>query len=225
MSSIAPYDYVEWYYENDFRLRSNFPDVTAFVDSFVACVEGDRVLNAGCGPQFLDLLSRFGRAPSEYVGIDIGRETIRFVEESQDERVQVYREIARKMKVQIEAVCDDIFTWPGLKANRFDCIIAIGFIGTFHGERLNALLAHLHRSLRKDGRLIKLTWHGPHRTPEQTAKKLEYGYDSLEEHDPKAFLQQIEAAGFEVRQHELMVCDPKAYRWDVVQGCVFDKHA
>ena len=219
----APYSYVEAYYANDWRLRDSFADETAFIDRLLAHVAGDVVLNAGCGPQFYDVVSRFGRAPRDYVGVDIGQETIRFLRDSQDPRFLAGRAAAEATGARFELVCHDILTWAGLTPGRFDAIVASGFIGTFHDAKLATLLSRLRAALRDGGRLIKLTWHGPHRTPEQTAQKLEYGYDSLEEHDPSAFVATIEDAGFATIAHEQKMCDARTYRWDVVQGCVFEK--
>ena len=223
MRTEAPYSYIEWYYNNDWRLREDFPDQTAFVDRFLSKVDGETVLNAGCGPQFFDLLPRFRHPPKEYVGIDIGRETYRFLTQSKNSRFLACREAAIAIGTKIEPVCADIFTWPGLRPCRFDCIVATGFIGTFHNNRLSHLLQRLHTSLKSGGRLVKLTWHGPHRTPEQTARKIDFGYDSIEEHDPQKFLETIAAVGFEIVEHELNYCDPETYRWDIIQGALFEK--
>ncbi len=225
MTEEAPYSYVEWYYDNDWRLRNEYPQHTDFIDRFVGMVDGDVVLNAGCGPQFYDLLARFARVPTRYVGVDRSRETTRFLRESTNRQFLECRNAAITSGASLEPVCADIFDWPGLQPNHFDAIVAIGFIGTFHGDRLKKLLDRLHGTLKRRGRLVKLTWHGPHRTPEQTVKKLEYGYDSLEEHDPELFIDTIKAAGFSLLEHDLSHCDPESYRWDVIQAAVFEKQS
>ena len=133
------------------------------------------------------------------------------------------REAAAETDVKTELLCADIFNCADRFRGRFDTIVASGFIGTFHHERLDRLLALLRDSLITGGELVNLTWHGPHRTPEQTAEKLKYGYDTLEEHQPQAFLAQIERAGFIMLQHEIFTCDPQEYGWDVIQGCVLQR--
>ena len=223
MKTEAPYSYVEWYYENDWRLRREFPQQTKFIDNYIGMVDGNIVLNAGCGPQFYDLLPRFSRAPTEYTGVDASEETIRFLCESTNAQFLSCRSAAIASGAKLQPICADLFEWSDLRPNYFDVIVAVGFVGTFHGDKLSKVLRRLHCALKCGGKFVKLTWHGPHRTPEQTAKKLEYGYDSLEEHDPATFVESIEAVGFSLLRHDLEHCDPASYRWDVIQAALFEK--
>lgn len=224
MSRIdAPEDYVRWYYATDRGRWRDFPEVTAFKDAFLSEVRGETVLNAGCGPQYYDWLRKFGETPKRYVGVDVSAATIAYLEHSTDPEISAARQAAQATGATLELACADIFDWPGLSAERFDCVVATGFIGTFHDPHLSRLMARLRDALKPGGRLVKMTWHGPHRTPEQTAKKLEYGYDSLDEHDPDTFLETLLAAGFETERAELFRCDPETYRWDWIQGCVLRK--
>lgn len=223
MRSDAPLDYVQWYYNLDHERWSGFPDVTAFMDSFLAEVDGAQVLNAGCGPQFFDVLFKFAELPERYVGVDISEATLTYLETATDPRLVKVREAAARSDVETEPLCADIFDCADRFRACFDTILAIGFIGTFHDEALDRLMLLLWDSLKPGGRLIKMTWHGPHRTPEQTAEKLKYGYDSQQEHQPQAFLSQIERAGFTTLRHEIFDCDPDTYRWDIIQGCVFQR--
>ena len=221
--SDAPIEYVQWYYDLDHQRWASFPKVTGFIDSFLVQVDGPKVLNAGCGPQFFDLLPKFGQVPQQYVGVDVSEATLAYLKTATDPRLAKARQAAELSDVTLERHCADIFDCAERFEGHFDSVVASGFIGTFHEERLQRLLALLRDSLRPGGKLVKLTWHGPHRTPEQTAEKLKYGYDSLKEHEPQAFLQQIEAAGFATLRHEVFACDPETYRWDIIQGCVFQR--
>ncbi len=225
MRSDAPLDYVQWYYNLDHERWSGFPDVTAFMDGFLAEVGGAAVLNAGCGPQFFDMMFKFARLPERYVGVDVSEATLTYLETATDHRLVKAREATAGTAVTTELLCADVFDCADQLRGRFDTVLAIGFIGTFHDEGLDRLLMLLRDSLKPGGRLIKMTWHGPHRTPEQTAEKLKYGYDSQKEHQPQEFLSQIERAGFATLRHEIFTCDPDTYRWDVIQGCVFQRTA
>ncbi|MEM7057931.1 MAG: class I SAM-dependent methyltransferase [Pseudomonadota bacterium] len=217
----APFEYVREYYAMDVARWDGFPDVTSFMDRFLGNVTGKTVLNPGCGPQFYDWLLRFGEVPERYVGVDYGPATVDYLNTATDPRFLEAKEAAMRLQTECEVYCADILEWLPQHQNSFDCIIATGFVGTFHDQGLDQLLAAFRQSLRPGGRFVKMTWHGPHRTPEQTQKKLEYGYDSPDEHNPDAYLTQIERAGFQADLQEIFECDPTTYRWDVVQGCVF----
>jgi len=223
MLTDSPIDYVQWYYDKDHYRWQNFPAVTAFIDSFLAEVDADSVLNPGCGPQFYDYLLRFKSVPKKYVGVDISESTVSYLNSATDPRFVQAKNAALESGANTQILCGDIFDLATELAGGFDTVVATGFIGTFHGEQLTRLCSLCRDALKPGGTLVKLTWHGPHRTPEQTAEKLKYGYDSLEEHEPQKFLDQITATGFAVERHELFECDPETYQWDLIQGCVFRK--
>lgn len=219
----SPLDYVQWYYDKDHYRWEHFPEVTAFIDSFLREVDAESVLNPGCGPQFYDYMLRFKSAPKKYVGVDISESTVSYLNSARDQRFVQAKSAALESGATAQILCADIFDLAPQFIGGFDAVVASGFIGTFHGEQLTRLCQILHDALKPGATLVKLTWHGPHRTPEQTAEKLKYGYDSLEEHDPQKFLDQIKASGFAVERHELFECDPETYQWDLIQGCVFRK--
>ncbi len=223
MKTDSPLDYVQWYYDKDHYRWEHFPEVTDFINSFLAEIDGESVLNPGCGPQFYDWMLRFKSVPKKYVGVDISKSTITYLNTADDPRLVKARNAALETGAQSRILCADIFDLESEFTGKFDAVVATGFIGTFHGDDLNRLCRVFHSALKPDGMMVKLTWHGPHRTPEQTAEKLKYGYDSLEEHEPYRFLSQIEACGFSAGRHELFECDPETYQWDVIQGCVFRK--
>ena len=223
MPTDSPIDYVQWYYDKDHYRWDNFPDVTAFIDSFLAEVDGKSVLNPGCGPQFYDYMLKFRSAPDTYVGVDISESTVSYLNSATDPRFVKAKDAALETGADTQVLCADIFDLADDFAGGFDTVVATGFIGTFHNDQLDSLCRLFRNALKPGGKLVKLTWHGPHRTPEQTAEKLKYGYDSLKEHDPQKFLDQIAATGFSVDRHELFECDPETYQWDLIQGCVFRK--
>jgi len=79
------------------------------------------------------------------------------------------------------------------------------------------------RALHDQGTLLKLTWHGPHRSAEETRKKHEYGYDNPEETSPDDLVAEFESAGFLLLEQDILECDPASYGWDAIQSCLFRK--
>ena len=223
MQTQAPYDYVRAYYEGALAKAVAFPDVARSWQRCLAAVEGGRCLNVGCGPTFLDYLRHFKHPPTRYVGVDINRATFEFLEEAMHPTLVEARRFTIERGVEVEHRCADVFEIEADLAGRFDCVIAVGFMATFTGERFARLCSILHRSLIPGGRLVKATWHGPRRTAEQTALKVKYRYDNLEETDPSMLASRIEQAGFRLAAEQCLADLPPAYGWESIQTCVFTK--
>lgn len=223
MHTEAPYGYIRDYYDHVHRVNAQDPEVAEFWLSRLARIDGDAVLNVGCGPTLYDYMLRFGRAPSEYVGLDINASTFDFLRGSEDPRLVAARDRVSALGTRTELIAGDVFDFAASLANRFDWILGVGFFATFHGPRLERLLGVMSDALRDDGMLVKLTWHGPHRTPEETRKKHEYGYDNPEEPSPAELVAEFERCGFELVEEDILPCRPESTGWDAIQFCQFRK--
>lgn len=223
MHTEAPYEYIRDYYSHVHRKNAEDPAIAQFWLSKLAHIRGDSVLNVGCGPTLYDYMLHFERPPREYVGLDINRSTFEFLRRSRDPRLLDARARVRKLDIRMELLAADIFECEKQLEGRFDCILGVGFFATFLGPRFERLLGIMARALRPEGLLVKLTWHGPHRTAEETRKKLEYAYDNREEPTPDELVTGFERAGFSLVEQEILECDPRSYGWDAIQSCVFRK--
>ena len=221
MHTEAPYDYIRDYYSHVHRINAKYPAVAEFWLSKLAHIRGDNVLNVGCGPTLYDYMLRFGRPPREYVGLDINKSTFDFLRKSKDPRLLDAKARVRELGTRSELIGASVFDCEEMLEGRFDCILGVGFFATFHGVQFERLLSIMARALRPGGMLLKLTWHGPHRTTQETRKKLEYAYDSREEPSPDELAAGIERAGFTLVEQEILECDPLTYGWDAIQSCVF----
>lgn len=217
----APYGYVAEHYRHTANVDVAFPEVAEFVYSGLRRVSGKRVVNLGCGATFYDYLPYFGECPEVYVGVDLNRSTFEFLRSGEHPRLCAVRDQVGRMGVVTEFLCADAYDYLVEVKPIFDTALGVGFFGTFEGAELDRLLRATRRALGSDGRLVKITWHGPHRTPEQTALKHKYGYDNSEEISPEALVEVVRKAGFELQENAIMACDPEAYRWDAVQVCEF----
>lgn len=223
MRTEAPYEYVRDYYAHVHRINAAYPEVAEFWLSKLDRIRGETVLNVGCGPTFYDYALRFGRAPREYVGIDINRSTFEFLQHGDDSRMLDARRRVHALGTRCEHVADSIFACERRLAGRFDCVLGVGFFATFEGAEFERLLGVVAHALREGGLVLKLTWHGPHRDAEETRKKHEYGYDNPEEPSPEKLVAGFERAGFRLEEQAMLQCDPVTYGWDAIQYCLFAK--
>lgn len=223
MHTQAPYAYIRDYYKSVQRKYERFPEEASFCRSNLQHIRGPSVLNLGCGPLLYDDVLHFGNVPREYVGLDINQSTFEFLRRSRDPRLLRAKARARALETRIEFLCADIFESERRLAGRFDSVLGVGFFATFFGARFDRLMRVVHRSLKEEGGLLKITWHGPNRTPEETQKKLAYRYDSAVAPSPEDLVAAIERAGFALRHQSVLVSDPSTYGWQAIQACVFRK--
>jgi SAM-dependent methyltransferase len=223
MHTEAPYEYIRDYYSHVHRKNAEDPDVAEFWLSKLAHIRGESVLNIGCGPTLYDYMLRFGHPPREYVGLDINKSTFEFLRRSRDPRLLKAKARVQELGTRTELIGADVFDCEQSLEGRFECILGVGFFATFHGPRFEQLLGIMARALRPRGMLLKLTWHGPHRTAEETQKKHEYAYDNPEQPTPCELVAGIENAGFSLVEQDILKCDPGSYGWDAIQSCVFRK--
>ena len=221
MHTEAPYEYISDYYDHVHRKNAEDPAAAEFWLSKLARIDADDVLNIGCGPTLYDYMLRFSRPPLSYTGLDINKSTFEFLRRSTDARLVAARDRVAALGTRVELIGEDVFRIaPRLEA-RFDCVLGVGFFATFTGRRFDRLLEIMQRSLRPHGVLLKLTWHGPHRTPEETRKKHDYAYDNPEEPAPDELVRGFERGGFRLMEQEILSCNAATTGWDAIQYCLF----
>lgn len=223
MHTEAPYEYIRDYYAHVHRTYTEDPAAAEFWLSKLSHIRGDHVLNIGCGPTLYDYMLRFGRAPREYVGLDINKSTFEFLRDSSDPRLVAARTRVQELGTRVELIDEDVFVCAPRLEGRFDSILGVGFFATFSGEPFERLIGVMQRALRPGGMLLKLTWHGPHRTPEETRKKHEYSYDNPEEPTEDELVKGFENGGFRLVEQEVLRCDPGSTGWDAIQSCLFTR--
>lgn len=221
MPQQAPYDYIRDYYRGVHERIATEPEVASFWLSRLAQVDGDSVLNVGCGPQFYDYMTRFARPPRSYVGIDINSNTFAFLRRSRDPRLLAARHRVRRAGTRIELKCADVFACGGELGGRFDFVLGIGVFATFEGQEFERLMTLMRQALKPGGRLLKITWHGAHRSAKATAEKLAYRYDMDREPLPAELVDGIASAGFVLESEAIFRCDPERHGWNAIQSCLF----
>ncbi len=219
----APYNYIEDYYESVQRKNQTYPDVARFWLSAMSKIDGDSVLNVGCGPMLYDNLAEFSTPPQNYVGFDLNQASFDFMARSDNPHLTSMKAGANARDTNIEKICGDIFDYRDTFADRFDSILGVGFFATFEGRQFDDLLQIMFRALKPGGQLLKLTWHGPHRNAEETRKKLIYRFDNRDEPTPENLVDRFVQAGFELRDQSILDCDRAEIGFEAIQVCQFGK--
>jgi SAM-dependent methyltransferase len=219
----APYHYIEDYYESVLRKNEKYPDVARFWLSAMNQIDGDSVLNVGCGPMLYDNLAEFSKPPKNYVGFDLNQASFDFMEQSDNTHLASVKAAADALDTTIDTICGDIFDYTDAFTDRFDSILGVGFFATFEGRQFDDLLQIMFRALKPGGQLLKLTWHGPHRGAEETRKKLVYRFDNREEPTPEYLVDKFERAGFELRHQSILECSQAAIGFEAIQVCHFGR--
>jgi SAM-dependent methyltransferase len=217
----APLAYIVELYAKIQDMSRRFPDAWAFTYQALATVDGGQVLNVGCGPNFFDHGRPFKRPPSHYVGLDVSEATIRFLRDDLDPELVKARADFASAGTKIELVAADIFEWSKTCRGRFDYIVGRGVFGALYGDRLTELLPLMRSALKPGGQLVKTTWHGPHRSAQETADKLRYSYDTDAAPTPGDLVAAFRSAGFSVMLDQRYDCDPLTLGWHQIQNCVF----
>ena len=221
MHAQAPFEYVRDYYERVQAKNARYPDVAAFWLDALGLIDGASVLNVGCGPMFYDNLSHFARAPARYVGLDVNMSSFEFLRHSDNPHLLEMKASAEAGGTQMEFIGADIFECAERLEGQFDSVLGLGFFATFHGEAFDRLLALMRRALKPNGQLLKITWHGPHRSRDETRDKIKYGYDSVQEPGPEELVAGFETAGFALQKQSILECEPETVGWDAIQVCLF----
>ena len=216
----APYDYISRYYASVRRKNRAFPDVADFWQGSLRHVSGKSVLNLGCGPMLYDNLTYFSKPPERYVGVDLNSESFAFLSEDDNPDLVEARNAAHALSTAIEVHAADIFDLSQ-DLGTFDVILGVGFFGTFEGPNLDRLLNHVRPMMKPEGRIVKLTWHGPERTAAETQDKLRYRYDTTAEPTPDELSKRFTDCGLSIIRDERFQCKPGTVGWREIQCAVF----
>lgn len=223
MVKQAPYSYIADYYDSVQKKNAAFPEIAAFwLDGF-RHVQGDNVLNLGCGPTFYDNLMHFGAVPKRYVGLDLNENSFTFIKNGTHPALIEARNYAKQQSVETTFIAGNVFDHVDELENTFDCILGIGFFATFEGETFEKLLAATRKMLKPNGHLLKMTWHGSQRNQEETEAKLKYRYDNEKEPSADELVSKFLAHGFRLVENDLLNCPPDTVGWQQIQVALFQK--
>ncbi len=226
MAGTAPVEYQRDYFESTLSKARAFPREYDFYQSFLGLyVQGDSVLNVGCGPLFYEDLMHFNHVPSHYVGVDINSTAFEYMNETEHPRLEECRNYVKANNIRTESVDESIFDWAANTDQRFDSIFGVGVFATFYGEKFDQLMKVLWRVLKEGGHLVNVSWDGDYYTEKIAKEKVDYQFgQGGPGYTPDEVVQQIEKGGFRLRERRiLMTDDPKSYRWDSIHISAYRK--
>ena len=219
----APTEYIKEYYEQRILRRREFTEATEFYLTELKRVRGKRVLNAGCGPQLYDYLRYFGELPVSYYGLDINNNTFDYLKYSRNRELLNAKRFARDHGVDVHYVAGDLIDCM-TETEPFDCIVGVGFLGTFGKTMFQRVMDSVNDGLSESGLLINISWYDNHLSKNVHRKKVKYRFDRIDGPTPDDAVDWTEQQGFHLIHRAIFdVPDKPAYGWGKIQSCVFEK--
>lgn len=220
--SEAPLEFIEKYYQDDLAER-NISESKWALD-WLGYVIGDSILCLGCGPNFYDDVQFFQNTPKEFVGIDINKNNITFLKDSQHPEVLRWKRFLKSNNVRVELVVGNILDEQKNFIDRFDCIYAIGVLGMFEIEKTHRLFGLLNKYLKKKGIIVDIDWTEPYLTIEQLKEREYYRWFSVRGPKMEKIGSIMESEGFKIQKFaSYKVINPQEYSWGRIYSYVVSK--
>ncbi len=223
MPELAPIEYIRDYYESSLSKAADFPREYGFYQSFLDYVQGESVLNVGCGPLFYEDLVHFGNVPRHYVGVDVNSNAFKYLEETEHPRLAEGRDYVKTHGIRTEFIADSVFDWAAQTDARFDSIFGVGVFATFYGDEFDRMMSLLRRILRKGGHLVNVSWDGTYYTEQQYEEKLKYRFSGTDGPTPDELIEWVRKAGFKLMERRILITDAETYKWDSIHVSAFCK--
>lgn len=205
----APMQYIQKYYQEDV-IEESSPE-SKFYQRYLVDVNGTAILNVGCGPQFYNDLSFFGSKPKEYFGIDINKNTIKFLRESKNPFLLKAKEQARY--VESKVLERDILLYePKFKA-KFDFVIAIAVLGMFKKSDFQRAIENIRTYLKPGGMLLDADWTDANLSREAYCEKVRYRFYTDEGPSIIEQSQILRRSGFKILKYDSYNPNKKTYKW------------
>lgn len=221
MKKEVPIEYINTYYENRIKRRLEFPSARVFYENELKHVDGSRVINLGCGPQFYDDLRHFKNLPTEYYGLDINNQNINFLKKTSHPEVEKGRILAYDNKIRTDLVNADILD-KCISFKQIDCAVSIGFLGIFTEKPFKKAIHRIKNWLSPSGSLVILSWCDNFQEKEcyQGRLKYRFNYPNNPGHDD--IIQWVTDCDLVLKHEaEFDVPDKKKYGWGIISSCVY----
>ncbi len=216
----APLEYIEEYYDIlDTDEKDQLPEIL-FEHRFVKQIKGKSILSIGCGPNFFDDALLFKELPKEYVGIDLNKNTIKFLKDSRNSKLLKAKKRLEDNGTKITLLTGDIFKFNEEWINKFDAIVAIGVLSNFNEKQYLRLLDYFKKYLKKDGMFLDVGWRKPYLDKKELDKKLIYKFYFETEIPSQKFIDMIKNNFIVLDSGIHIVEDPKDYLWGELYGCI-----
>jgi SAM-dependent methyltransferase len=218
----ASKEFVEKYYTDD--LAEQHSVESQWARQWLKEVDGDSVLNIGCGPQFFDDAVGFGKLPKEIVGIDINETNIEFLRTSEHPVLKQSQITLAKHAVQVDFFVHDIKVALTEFVNRFDTVFASGVLGMFDEKDTIHILSLIYKYLKPDGKFVMVSWGDDRLSSEKFEERNSYNWYWRKGPTPEALSHLLEQVGFTIlKKDKYIVLNPEEYEWGLIYGFVARK--
>lgn len=205
----APLSYIRQYYEADVG-ETETPE-SRFYQRYLKKVKGDSVLSVACGPQLYDDLAFFGKKPKEYVGLDINKNTVRFLKTSKNAHLLKNKKAAKG--VRVKALVGDVLKYDPRFKDRFDCVIAVAVLGMFPKNDFRRAIKNIRSYLKPGGTFLDIDWTDSNLTKEIYAEKEKYRFYTRKGPRVKDQESLIRASRFRIVGYDEIWPDKRTYQW------------
>ena len=205
----APLSYIKKYYEADVE-ETKTPE-SRFYQKYLRKVKGDKVLSVACGPQFYNDLQFFGRKPKEYIGLDINRNTIRFLTTSKNYSLLASKKKAKDIKTKV--LVGDILRHNPEFRGEFDCVIALAVLGMFKQNDFRKAVRNIRSYLKPGGTFLDIDWTDADLSRKTYLEKVKYRFWTNQGPSIQEQGSLIKSVGFKIVQYDQYSPDKKTYQW------------
>ncbi len=205
----APLSYIKQYYEADIG-ESEIPE-SRFYQKYLRRVKGNSVLSVACGPQFYNDLAFFGSKPKEYIGLDINKNTVKFLKTSRNNYLLKSKKKAKGIKA--EAIVGNILKYNPKFKGKFDFVIALAVLGMFRENDFRKAVKNIHSYLKLGGMFLDIDWMDADLPKGVYLEKVKYRFWTNKGPSVKTQGNIIRNAGFKIVEYDHYSPDKKTYKW------------
>lgn len=218
----ASREFVEKYYTDDLAEQSSTE--SQWAQQWLKDVEGEHVLDIGCGPQLYDDAIKFKNLPKELVGVDLNETNIEFLKTSTHPTLVQSQKILAEHGTKVDFLVHDITIAQDEFINHFDAVVASGVLGMFDEKDTARILSLIYQYLKPGGRFVAVSWGDDRLSPEKFEERNRYGWYWRKGPTPEGIANLIKETGFTILKQAIhQVTNPNEYEWGIIYAFVAQK--
>ncbi len=218
----APWEFVEKYYIDDLGERDS--EESQWYLKWLKEIDGQSVLNFGCGPNFYDDIPMFGQLPKEVIGIDINKNNLEFLKKSNHPEIIRCKNFLKQNDIETELFLQDMRNQKSDFINRFDDVCAIGVLGNFNKEDTKRVIKNVYSYLKPGGKFTMVSWTDCRLPEEKIVERESFEWFVRHDKDIQMIGTLLQDKDFNITKHEVYtVANPDEYFWGKIYAYIAEK--